>query len=116
MFTVKYKTLMTFLGHIFSAIMLPVLMVTGFFFGNHKSPQLPATPIVQVATTSPAATSAPVALVSGTQKQPAKTKTAEVSQPPSVTTKVNTSVQVTELAPVSLDTTLFNGTEKERGS
>ncbi len=99
---------MTFLGHIFSAIMLPVLMVTGFFFGNHKSPQLPATPIVQVATTSPAATSAPVALVSGTQKQPAKTKTAEVSQPPSVTTKVNTSVQVTTPAPKDFRPDLVN--------
>ena len=28
----------------------------------------------------------------------------------------NSSVPILELAPVSLDTTLFNGTEKERGS
>src|ERR1035437_2080121 len=48
------------------------------------------------------------ALVSGTQKQPAKTKTAEVSQPPSVTTKVNTSVQVTTPAPKDFRPDLVN--------
>lgn len=59
---------MTFLSHVFLAIMLPVLAVTGFLFGNHKVSPPPATPIVLEASVSQTVP------VSQKQEQPTKTK------------------------------------------
>ena len=88
---------MTFLNHIFSAIMIPVIMVTGFLFGNHKISQPPVVPIVQEATTSPATPSPKIVSVSQNENHATKTKGA--SQSNSVSSTANNKVTITPQVP-----------------
>lgn len=88
---------MTFLNHIFSAIMIPVIMVTGFLFGNHKTSQPPVVPIVQEATTSPATPSPKIVSVS--QNENHATKTKETPQSNSASSTANNNTQITPPAP-----------------
>jgi hypothetical protein len=65
---------MTLLEHIFAAILLPVLAVTGFLLGGHTvSLTVPITPVAIEASTSPATISQATVIVSQNKTQPTKT-------------------------------------------